>query len=367
MRKEKEELDKIKEKHNIDRLWSWSRYNTYENSPSEYFLKYIKRETPDRSGTTIWGVSGTHCHDILEDYYLGNIKYEDCITRYENSLFDMQLAELKYDRMDEEMNAKISDKYENSIRHYFRNFIPIHKKVALEKFILIKVGKYLFNGYVDCIWKDNDGIYHIVDFKTSTEYTGKKLQKELGQLKLYTMGIVQLGVPLENIIVEWDFLKYIKVTYEQKNGKSKSRNVIRRDMVAELVTPIRMWLTHFKYEPDDYVVKAIEQNSFDCLPQEVKDKFSFGNAYTQVKLTQDDINEFENDVIRDLDELIKKEEEYKLTGDEDLWFHEITQEESYFYYSLSEYSRDKNPSWNNFLENIEMFIDKDNKGVVNNE
>jgi len=359
MRKTKEELDKVKKKFGVDRLFSWSRYNTYKNSPSEYFLKYIKKEIPDRSGTTIYGISGNCCHDILEDFYLGKIKYEDCITKYENSLFDMQLAELKYDRMDEEMNAKISDKYENSIRHYFKNFIPIPKNVALEKFILIKVGEYLFNGYVDCIWKDDDGIYHIVDFKTSTEYTGKKLKKERGQLKLYTMGLIQMGIPLENIVVEWDFLKYIKATYQQKNGKFKSRNVIRRDMAAELSTPIIMWLNHFKYEPDAYISQAIKENSFECLPQEVKDKFSLGNAYTQVKLTQEDLSEFEDEIIRDLDELIEKEKDYELTKNDSVFYHEITQQDSYFYYNLSEYSDKLNPCWREYLDNLEMFMDKE--------
>ena len=41
-RKTSEELNELCKKYNTDRLWSWSRFNTYHNSKYEYFLKYIK-------------------------------------------------------------------------------------------------------------------------------------------------------------------------------------------------------------------------------------------------------------------------------------------------------------------------------------
>ena len=41
-RKTGEELEEVKRKYGVDRLWSWSRFNAYHNSQYEYFLKYIK-------------------------------------------------------------------------------------------------------------------------------------------------------------------------------------------------------------------------------------------------------------------------------------------------------------------------------------
>lgn len=40
-RKTKEELKEITKKYDVNRLWSWSKFNTYHNSPYEYYLKYI--------------------------------------------------------------------------------------------------------------------------------------------------------------------------------------------------------------------------------------------------------------------------------------------------------------------------------------
>ena len=357
-RKTNEELEVIKKRHKVDSIWSWSRYNTYKNSPSEYYLRYIAKETPDRDNTTIWGVSGNYCHSILEDFYEGKIQYSDCIKRYENSLFEMQLAELKYDRTDEAMNALISDKYENSIRHYFRNFVPIPHKVAIEKFVLIKIGKYVFQSYLDCVYKDENGVFHILDFKTSTIYTGEKLDKEMGQLLLYSIGLRQMGVPIDKLVFEWDFLKYVKVSYEQKNGKIKERNVVRRDMIQEVPTPITMWLKHFKYDEEqieNYLIEAIKNNSFDCLPDEVKEKFKTGNAYVMINPSQEQLDEFAKEVESDLDDLVEKTKEYEVTGDREIFSHIITQKDSYFYYVLSNFSREKNWIWNNFLEELELF------------
>jgi hypothetical protein len=276
----------------------------------------------------------------------------------------MEMAELKYDRNDEEKNALIADKYENSIKHYFKNFISIPSKVAIEKFILINIGKYLFQGYIDCTFKKN-GIYHILDFKTSSIYKGEKLEKEIGQLKLYALGLHQMGVPIDKIKIGYDFLKFCNITYKQKNGKIKTRTVIRRDMVVELKTPITMWLKNFKYkekEIEQYLNKSIEANSFDMLPKEVNDKFSIDNGYMWFDVTQEIFDELIEDITKDLNELVIKELEYEKTKDDKLFWNKITDKDSYYYYTLSGYSRKLNPCWDEYLSQIEMFVDEDKKG-----
>ena len=42
MRMDKEQLNEIKAKYNVDELWSFSKVHWYEVSPYNYFLKYIK-------------------------------------------------------------------------------------------------------------------------------------------------------------------------------------------------------------------------------------------------------------------------------------------------------------------------------------
>ena len=39
MRKTSEELQQIMKKENVSRIWSWSRFNSFHNSPYEYYLR----------------------------------------------------------------------------------------------------------------------------------------------------------------------------------------------------------------------------------------------------------------------------------------------------------------------------------------
>ena len=60
----KEQLEIIMKKENCNRIWSWSRINTFMISPYEYYLKYIIEEKEDRKDC-IYSVTGGIAHDIL--------------------------------------------------------------------------------------------------------------------------------------------------------------------------------------------------------------------------------------------------------------------------------------------------------------
>ena len=107
MRKTKEELNAIKKKYNVSDLYSWSKYNTAKSDLYEYYLKYIARIPEDRNDG-IYGISGNACHDILEQFYSKQIKFEDMLPLYEDKLSNFNIIELKYDRTCEEKNEKIA-------------------------------------------------------------------------------------------------------------------------------------------------------------------------------------------------------------------------------------------------------------------
>ena len=52
-------------KEGCDRIWSWSKINTYMISPYEYYLKYILKEKEDKKDC-IYATTGGIAHDILE-------------------------------------------------------------------------------------------------------------------------------------------------------------------------------------------------------------------------------------------------------------------------------------------------------------
>lgn len=370
-RKTGEELTKICKKLNVDTLWSWSRYHCYKQDRWEYFLKYILHTSEDRNNS-IYCVSGGNVHDIIENLYSGKIKYEDMPEAYEDSLFTMNCADLKYNRSDSEKNDAIADKYENCIRHFFKNHQMIKYPHKVESFITIKISdKIYMQGYVDMLYiepyTDDNGNerkrVHIVDWKTSTRYQGKKIDEECGQLVIYAEGIRQaLNIPLEDIICEWNFLKYVTVTIEQKNGNKKDRYIERNSIGESLVNTAKMWLKHFGYEDDieKYIDEMVLRNNIDCLPNEVRDKFEIHDCYVQIPLSDEKINDLKQDIIVTVNEIEDKKAEYDNTKDEEIFWQEVTDADEFRLQNLSGYSRKLHKPLDAYLKEKELFTNEDN-------
>ena len=365
-RKTREELNEICSQLKVKTLDSWSKYHCYKQDHWEAFLKYVLHEKEDRTNG-IYAVSGGYCHDIIEKLYKGEVKYEDMIDLYEDSLLTMNIAELKYDRNDAEKNEKIANKYENCVRHFFRNHNVIKQPHRIEHFITIRINDdIVLQGYIDFLFTekyvDEDGNertrIRIVDWKTSTRYTGQKIDAECGQLVIYAEGIRQaLGIPLEDIVCEWNFLKYVTVTYEQKNGTFKDRYVERNSIGESLVNTAKMWLKHFGYEDniDSYVDTMILENTIDCLPVEVKEKFIIKDCYVEVPLSEEKIDELKADIIETIHDFREKEREYRETKDEMLFWQDVTDADAYRLATLSGYSRKLHKPYDIYLKEQEMF------------
>lgn len=366
-RKTREELNALCKQLNVRTLDSWSKYHCYKQDHWEAFLKYVLHEKEDRTNG-IYAVSGGYCHDIIEKLYKGEIKYEDMIDLYEDSLLTMNIAELKYDRNDAEKNEKIANKYENCIRHFFRNHNVITQQNRIEHFITIRISDdIVLQGYIDFLstekYIDKNGNektrVRIVDWKTSTRYTGQKIDAECGQLVIYAEGIRQaLGIPLEDIVCEWNFLKYVTVTYEQKNGTLKDRYIERNSIGESLVNTAKMWLKHFGYEDeiDSYVDTMILDNTIDCLPDEVKEKFVIKDCYVEVPLSEEKIDELKADIIETIHDFREKEKEYRETKDEMLFWQDVTDADAYRLATLSSYSRKLHKPYDAYLKEQEMFL-----------
>ena len=380
-RKTKEELNALCKQLNVRTLDSWSKYHCYKQDRWEAFLKYVLHEKEDRTNG-IYAVSGGSCHDIIEKLYKGEIKYDDMLDLYEDSLLTMNIAELKYDRNDSEKNEKIANKYENCIRHFFKNHNMIKQPHRIEHFITIRINDdIVLQGYIDFLFTekyiDEEGNkrtrIRIVDWKTSTRYTGQKIDAECGQLVIYAEGIRQaLNIPLEDIVCEWNFLKYVTVTYEQKNGTLKDRYVERNSIGESLVNTAKMWLKHFKYEDniDKYVDKMILENTIDCLPKEVREKFIIKDCYVSVPLSEEKIDELKTDIIETIHDFREKEKEYRETKDKMLFWQDVTDADAYRLATLSSYSRKLHLPYDVYLKEKEMFqnnTDEDDNDDSSNE
>lgn len=350
-----EELEKIKREHNTDRLWSWSRMNTYMTSKFEYLLKYILKSQEDRCDSC-YTTLGTICHDTLEKFYEGDIKYEDMIDYYNDGFTTaIVIADLKFNRSDEEKNKSIGEKYNDNLVHFFKNHTVYKHKLLVEKPIIVNINGNVFVGYIDALYKDGDECYRITDFKSSSIYTGNTLAKNSGQLILYSIGLHQMGIPLNKIKPQFNFLKYCTIKYEQKNGTVKYRNVERCKVGESLQSNARAWLKEFGYEPDEYLKQMLDTNGIDCLPDEVKEKYEITDCHIDVDLTEETVQYWSNLVDTTLQDIMLREKDYEETKSIQCFWddEESVKEQSYYFANLCSYSATKHLPYKAYIEKFE--------------
>lgn len=350
-----EQQNDIKKKYNVDRLWSWSRMNTFLNSKYEYLLKYILKAKEDRCDSC-YTTLGTICHDTLDRFYEGKIKYEDMIGDYNDGFTTaITIADLKFNRSDEEKNKSIGEKYNENLKHFFQNHTVYDKKLLIEKPVVVNIGGNVFIGYVDALYKDDDECYHIIDFKSSSIYTGNKLEENSGQLVLYSIALHQMGIPLDKLKPCFNFLKYCTVRYEQKNGAIKYRNVERCEIGEKLQSNAKVWLKHFGYEPDKYLKEMLDTNGIECLPEEVREKYKITDCHVYIDLTEKLVQKWTDLVVTTLKDIELREADYKEThSDKCFWDDEESiDKQSYYYANLCSYSANKLLPYKAYLEKLE--------------
>ncbi len=358
-----EELQTLMKNEGVSRIWSWSKWNCFHTSPYEYFLKYILHKKEDRTDC-IYTTTGGIAHDIMERRYIGKLPYEQMIDDFEDGwVTAFNIAEMKFDRNSPEKNDKISQKYYENLKHFFMNHTPLKYKPVIEQFVKAKIGDNLFQGYIDVCFKDDEGNFNILDWKTSSIYKGKKAENECGQLVVYAIGLSQQGIPMDKIRICWNFLKYVSIQYEQANGAIKTREVERCKIGESLQANAKMWLRNKKYgdQVDDYLKQLLDTNSIECLPKEVQEKYVISDCYVYVPLTDELINRWKETIISTINDIELREKDYEETqSDKAFWdTDESVETQSYYFSTLCGYSPNLHLPYKAYLERTEKAKDGD--------
>lgn len=357
MRLTTEQLEAVKKRYNTDTLWSWSKVDTAINSMYEYFLKYVLRVKEDRTDCA-YAPMGSICHSTIEDFYDEKIKFEEMIEQFNDGwMTAIEIADLKFDRNDAVKNSNIANKYKDNLDHFFRTHKKIPYEVVLEKFMTAKIGEHVFQGYIDAIYKDKNDNYHIVDWKTSTKYAGKTAEEKCGQLVVYAIGLNQAGVPMDKIRICWNFLKYVSIQYQQKNGVVKTREVERNKIGESLQSNAKVWLKEKGYanQMDDYLKLLLDTNSIEVLPEEVQAMYTISDCYVYVPLTQELIDRWTNTIITTIADVKLREADYAETKNDRVFWDtdESVQSQSYYFATLCGYSPNLHLPYKAYLDKLD--------------
>lgn len=358
MRLNEDDIKKVKSKYKTDRLFSWSMINTFMTSKYEYLLHYILH-TPEDRQDCIYTTTGTISHDILEKLYTGKIKYVDMDEQFEDGwTMAVDVANLKFDRNDEDHNKKLATKYYADLKHFFKNHTPINYKTISEQFIVTKIGDYVLQGYIDIVFKTPDEIYNIIDYKTSSIYKGKTLEEKSGQLCVYCMGLMQKGVPIDKIRIGFNFLKYVTVEYTQANGTVKTRDIERCELGEKLQSNAKVWLKKLGYEDkmDEYLKDLIDLNDISALPEDVQAKYKISDCYVYIPLTQNLLDKWKDTIITTIKDILWREEEYAKSKNDRLFWDEESEvkKESYYFSTICSYSSNLLLPYKEYLLKIEQ-------------
>lgn len=357
MRLSSEQLQEVMKKYGVNELYSWSKVNTFMTSPYEFYLQYILHKKPDVDNCAYAPLGGC-VHQIIEDYYSGKINYEDMIDSFEDSwITAIEIANLLFDRNDETKNNNIKNKYKEDLTYFFKQHKPLENKVELERFLSAKIGDYVLQGYADAITKDNNDNFVIIDWKTSTKYSKKALEEHSGQLTVYAISLMQLGVPIERIRCAFNFLKYCTVEYEQANGAIKSRDVERFELGEKLQTNIAMWLKKLGYEDqaDDYLKMVIDTNDIECLPEDVQAKYKISDCYCYIDLNEKLVGKWTNEIITTIKDIELRRADWEETKSEKVWWDtdESVKAQSYYFSTLCGYSPNLHKPFAEYLSKLE--------------
>lgn len=221
----------------------------------------------------IYGTLGTVVHDLLETAQKGEI--DDMEKAVETFAEEVAVAEFFGHSFP---NEKIKEDYVTCVSHAIRHYKPLHGcKFEIEKRIDCEIGGYKLTGFIDLIIHNIDGTVTVIDYKTSSKYSGQDLKKNANQLLLYAIALEQEGYVVRE--VSWLMLKYCTVA-GKRNGSTKTikRSELYENQEFEPCFVKYPYNDETKRECEEWIISTIEEieslDLFDEWESKKIDKFS---------------------------------------------------------------------------------------------
>lgn len=286
--------DKLEElKANGERIFSFSKLGTFNTCEYEYYNSYVKK---NRGIPNIYTEMGSLMHDNIEGIYAGENDVESFRNNYTNKVIELDMLGVKFP------SESIGDSWKKDIDHFLKNFKKIDKKMILEKLIVFEIEDGIWlQGYIDATLPSDKGkpYVQILDWKTSSKFSGKKLTEAGRQLLMYKLGIED-NTPLKVDKVMWFMLKYINVCHVLKNKKVKKKMCNRGKWVKEMRSAFEKEMFTLgieEFELEMLLDKAVEDNEITGLPKEIQDKYWLEDCIVEYEITDEKVEEVKNYIL----------------------------------------------------------------------
>lgn len=289
------------------KVYSFSKLGSFYNCEFEYYNSYVKK---NRGIDNVYTLLGSCIHSNLEEIYGGNGDKESFKSSYKDKLIELEMLGVNFP------NDKIGDSYKADILHFIENFEKLDTKMIQEKLIVFEIADGIWmQGYIDAIIPSDKGnpFVNIIDWKTSSKFSGKKLNEAGRQLLMYKLGLeATTNKKVDKVM--WCMVKYINVCSKLKNGKTKKKMCNRGKWVKEISKQLEKDLHKLnidEFERELMLDKSISDNNLDALSKEIQDKYWLEDCYVEYEITDEKLEEFKKYVIDTVNEIENKDKEDK--------------------------------------------------------
>lgn len=170
--------------------FSFSKLQCFEQCPYQYYLTYIQKQPKEASAMAEYG---SMCHHLLEQYLKGELELYELPTQYKKRFY--KELHSPFPRM---FGRNLAPSYFDSGLAFFNNFegltdckiLGVEENFNLE--IELDSEPFIFNGFVDVIYRDKNNNLVVHDWKSKSGFKNKtELAHYQRQLYLYSQYIYE--------------------------------------------------------------------------------------------------------------------------------------------------------------------------------
>ncbi len=312
------------------RTYSISKLNTINQCQYQAYLNYIEK----KQGTNnCWAILGGRIHDCIESCIINGDDESIIMNAIQEELENLEMLGLEFPK-DRNGNDSIRNNWITNMTMFAKHFKTPKGTFETEQLALfpLRDGIWMM-GYIDAVRHNEDGTVWLIDWKTSSQFTKEHLLEAGRQLIVYKKALELQGLTVKR--ASWCMLKYCVTYWKLKNGKTKEKISEWRNMISDIKNPIEKALIEAGYGEIDiecFLNEAIENNSFDPLPEEVRNKFGVKIYVRDYEITP----ELEEECMNYLNKSINL---YETLGDEEEWKPCDIEKQSFFCSSLCSFSK----------------------------